>query len=325
MPFFSVLMPKDFQNNYPNEMRNLRLNSRKLTTPFDIHETLKDLLTFKRPNRKKKLNRDRPRSYSLFDDIPANRSCLDAQIEPHWCACLTCINVKIRENSDETNQIIEQKHMETYKSIVKSQINELKNQKLVNSTNFINSFYKKYENTLKTNTRTALIIGFKAVNFINSIIGVEFLPYCELLKLKSIEKLSKLDLNERLLSFKNSKDMHGREAVFEESNLLNNEEIKSYDKSEMSFELTTKNKENNSTHNNQTQTIQNTDITYQIVLTAEPGSAIFELSLKYNKFKNLFKFNKNEISRINNYNNTSLCMVKKRPDLRQFCYCKDFY
>lgn len=30
----------------------------------------------------------RGRAISLFDLIPTNRSCADAYIEPHWCACL---------------------------------------------------------------------------------------------------------------------------------------------------------------------------------------------------------------------------------------------
>ena len=178
MPFFSVLMPKDFQNKYPDEMRNLRLNSRKLTTPFDIHETFKDFLRFKRPNRKNNSNTERPRGYSLFDYIPANRSCLDAQIESHWCACLTWINVKINDDLNGTNQTSLKKQSENYKLIVKSQINELKSQKLANSTSIIKNYYKKYEKVLKKYTKTALIIGFKAINFINSIIGVEYLAQC---------------------------------------------------------------------------------------------------------------------------------------------------
>lgn len=321
MPFFSVLMPQEFQDKYPNEMRNLRLNSRKLTTPFDIHETLKDFLNFKKPNRKRSHAKALPRGISLFDYIPANRSCLDAQIEPHWCACLSWINVKISENVNETNESLVKKQKETFKALINSQINELKQKNLVNSLQSMKSYYRKYESLLKNYTKTALIVGLKAINFINSLIGVDFVSYCELLKLKSIEKLSKLDLNERLLSFQKSKDMHGREALFSEENLLKNDEITSYDQ----IDFNVKSDGNiNITQSNQTRTIQNTDITYQIVLTAEPGSATYELSFKYNKLENLFKFNKNEISRINNYNNTSNCMLKKRPDLRQFCYCKNF-
>ena len=316
-------MPTKFQEKYPNAMRNLRLNSRKLTTPFDIHETLKDILNFNNPNKlklKKSYATLLPRGISLFDHIPENRTCEDASIESHWCSCLSWVNVKISDNLALMNSSQIKTQTENYNSVIKLQISELKNQ-LLNSTTIdfesLKTYYKKYENYFRNYTKTALIVGFKAVNFINSIIGAEFFEYCELLKLKSIEKLSKLDLNKRLLSFKNSKDMHGREAVFNEGN-ENDEEISNYATKETSFT-----KSMNSSHN-ATHTIQNTDISYQIVLTTEPGKGTYELSLKYNKLTNLFKFNKNEISRINNYNNTSNCMVKKRPDLRQFCYCKNF-
>lgn len=159
------------------------------------------------------------------------------------------------------------------------------------------------------------------------------MQYCELIKLRSIEKLSKLDLNKKLLSFKKSKDLHGREAVFENDNYYDENNIDvnylhyntNYSNNSSNLNLNKINNQQpnfNTTNANQTRTIQNTDITYQIVLTTFPGFATYELSFKYNKLKNKFKFNKNEISRINSYNNNSNCILDKRPDLRQFCYCK---
>ena len=54
-------------------MAEARLNSKKLTTPFDINETLKHFLKFKTydDNKKKK----KTRSYSLLTTIPIDRSC----------------------------------------------------------------------------------------------------------------------------------------------------------------------------------------------------------------------------------------------------------
>ena len=62
LPFFSIRMPQKFQQKHPNEMHNLRLNSRKLTTPFDVHETLKHFLNFHSYNNreKKNLNEEKP-------------------------------------------------------------------------------------------------------------------------------------------------------------------------------------------------------------------------------------------------------------------------
>ncbi|CAF4482478.1 unnamed protein product, partial [Rotaria sp. Silwood2] len=46
LPFMSIRMPPEFQAQYPTIMRNLRLNSRRLTTPFDLHETFEHLFMF---------------------------------------------------------------------------------------------------------------------------------------------------------------------------------------------------------------------------------------------------------------------------------------
>ncbi|VDO98919.1 unnamed protein product [Soboliphyme baturini] len=85
LPFFSIYLPPWFGKRYPEAMRNLRLNARRLTTPFDIHETLTSVLRFRTP---KKGNLSE-RAISLFDEVPLERTCSDAGIEPHWCACLS--------------------------------------------------------------------------------------------------------------------------------------------------------------------------------------------------------------------------------------------
>lgn len=106
LPFFSVLMPESFQQKYPQHMRNLRLNSRKLTTPFDIHETLEDILNFDpeastASGGKSLSGAAMPRGMSLFRYISPNRSCEDAKIEAHWCSCLNWrdINIKLQPAS----------------------------------------------------------------------------------------------------------------------------------------------------------------------------------------------------------------------------------
>ncbi|KAL1450068.1 hypothetical protein WDU94_002523, partial [Cyamophila willieti] len=85
LPFFSFVFPSWFQAKYPEAHRAFTINSQRLVTPFDIHETLADLLDYKpsQPRRGKKA-----RSRSLFTEIPPSRTCQEAFIEPHWCACL---------------------------------------------------------------------------------------------------------------------------------------------------------------------------------------------------------------------------------------------
>lgn len=84
MPHFGFLFPRWFADKYPEAYANFKTNTRRLTTPFDIHETFMHLLNFtdfSTPDLKS-------RAFSLFREVPKNRSCRDADIEPHWCACL---------------------------------------------------------------------------------------------------------------------------------------------------------------------------------------------------------------------------------------------
>ncbi|XP_060838613.1 uncharacterized protein LOC132920325 isoform X2 [Rhopalosiphum padi] len=84
MPFFSFTLPKWFDRKYPKMASNLNNNVNRLTTPFDIYSTLMSVL------HREELKTDdvNKRSISLFNEIPLERTCRDAYIEPHWCACL---------------------------------------------------------------------------------------------------------------------------------------------------------------------------------------------------------------------------------------------
>jgi hypothetical protein len=94
LPFISIRMPKKFQDKYPQLMYNLRLNSHRLTTPFDLHETFEHLFEFHSSDSyQSKTNR----SYSLFQLIPENRTCLQADVEQHWCACLNWNDISINQ------------------------------------------------------------------------------------------------------------------------------------------------------------------------------------------------------------------------------------
>jgi hypothetical protein len=44
MPFFAFRFPEWFSKMYPNEFKNLQLNSKRLVTPFDIHATFEHIL-----------------------------------------------------------------------------------------------------------------------------------------------------------------------------------------------------------------------------------------------------------------------------------------
>lgn len=55
-------------------------NLERLTTPFDVHETLEDILYLQQHATTKK--QQQSRAISLFNKVPEQRSCSDAFIEP---------------------------------------------------------------------------------------------------------------------------------------------------------------------------------------------------------------------------------------------------
>ena len=82
LPYFGLFLPPWFRGQHPDYYANLRKNAQRLTTSFDVHETLKHIL-----------NVDsytglgsKVRGQSLFTDIP-DRTCADADIITHYCVC----------------------------------------------------------------------------------------------------------------------------------------------------------------------------------------------------------------------------------------------
>ncbi len=176
LPFFSIKMPKKFQENYPEAMRFLRLNSRKLTTPFDINETLKNILKFdygeiKNTIKEQQDNEPMPRGISLFKNIPQRRSCKDALIEAHWCSCLDWINLNIFKDEEQT-------------------VNK-KDPNITDEKKQFKQVELDVNHLTKTYTKFVSKLAVKAVNFINSLIDEEFKKYCETLLVQSIERLSR--------------------------------------------------------------------------------------------------------------------------------------
>ncbi|XP_055612685.1 uncharacterized protein LOC129759308 [Uranotaenia lowii] len=86
LPFFAFAFPEWFKRQYAEQYNQFQTNLNRLVTPFDVHETLQDILNLQ--NLKTKQRPAHTRALSLFEEIPQNRSCADAYIEPHWCACL---------------------------------------------------------------------------------------------------------------------------------------------------------------------------------------------------------------------------------------------
>ena len=94
LPFMGIWAPPKFKTKYPIPFKNLRINSHRLTTPFDIYETLMDVVNF----REARVGNISHRGISLFREIPPERTCLKAGIDLHWCACQNLKSLPVNDS-----------------------------------------------------------------------------------------------------------------------------------------------------------------------------------------------------------------------------------
>ncbi|XP_054157494.1 uncharacterized protein LOC128955842 [Oppia nitens] len=78
MPFMNLYLPDRYRSNNSN----VTINQNRLTTPFDIHATLRHIV-LGRPDTDLRYGR------SLLEEIPELRSCQSIPIDRHWCSCQT--------------------------------------------------------------------------------------------------------------------------------------------------------------------------------------------------------------------------------------------
>lgn len=97
LPILYVLPPPSFSKDYSSAYENLKDNSGRLTTPLDLHDTLIDLLDVEAINNEElaiRTQTTKNRSYSLFLQIPGNRTCTSANIANQLCTCFNTMTTK---------------------------------------------------------------------------------------------------------------------------------------------------------------------------------------------------------------------------------------
>ena len=116
LPFFYLRLPEELKMKYPEWAENLRRNVEKLTTPYDLHETLSQVLVEVKKvtgtgsslgddderNLRSTLNNPvHKQRYSFFEFIPENRTCEEASIP--WKFCMCGVNVSKTMSSNSTS------------------------------------------------------------------------------------------------------------------------------------------------------------------------------------------------------------------------------
>lgn len=83
MPFIFFRIPPSFKSKYPEKFANIVANKNRLTSPYDLHATLQDILYGNVVRSPKGC----PTCDTLFKKAVWNRSCENAAISEHWCTC----------------------------------------------------------------------------------------------------------------------------------------------------------------------------------------------------------------------------------------------
>lgn len=101
LPFVMIKLPKWYRNQHQRANYNLMKNSRRLTTPFDLYETLNDLSKpFDLTDQTLDMGRVdlNQRGVSFFREISEERTCEKAGIKTHWCTCQQSKEVDIKSS-----------------------------------------------------------------------------------------------------------------------------------------------------------------------------------------------------------------------------------
>ncbi|XP_021185847.3 uncharacterized protein LOC110373063 isoform X1 [Helicoverpa armigera] len=113
LPFVHILLPPSFRENYKSAYENLKANSKRLTTPYDIYATLSDLIKLEEINdvnikQRTETSYAQSRSISLFLPVPSNRTCKLAGIDDHWCTCHKSIKMPTKsfDARDAAEQLV---------------------------------------------------------------------------------------------------------------------------------------------------------------------------------------------------------------------------
>ncbi|XP_023313042.1 uncharacterized protein LOC111693128 [Anoplophora glabripennis] len=88
LPFIYIYIADSFKKKFREKYENFMVNTKRLTTPFDIYCTFQDILEIGNYSYKAKKSRACPNCQSLFMTIRENRTCREAAIDQHWCSCI---------------------------------------------------------------------------------------------------------------------------------------------------------------------------------------------------------------------------------------------
>ncbi|XP_028412791.1 uncharacterized protein LOC114535693 isoform X1 [Dendronephthya gigantea] len=89
LPLYTMAFPKWFLREYPEISKNLKLNTNRLTSWYDVYATFRHMLSYP------EVPADIKHGQSLLIEVPISRTCSQANVEEHWCPCLEWVDVNL--------------------------------------------------------------------------------------------------------------------------------------------------------------------------------------------------------------------------------------
>ena len=95
-----ILLPRKLVNDWPEAVHILKSNVDRLCSPFDLHATLMHLVFNKSVNQS-------TRGQSLLTPLPWHRTCSEAGVARHWCACAHLVTLTPNVAGDWSNEVLQ--------------------------------------------------------------------------------------------------------------------------------------------------------------------------------------------------------------------------
>ena len=92
LPLLSMTFPPWFLKKYPDIAKNLRINTDRLTSWYDVYATFRHIVSYP------EVPRNLKHGQSLLTEIPSSRSCFQANVPDHWCPCLQWENIGVEHS-----------------------------------------------------------------------------------------------------------------------------------------------------------------------------------------------------------------------------------
>ncbi|KAL0124323.1 hypothetical protein PUN28_006274 [Cardiocondyla obscurior] len=115
LPYIYIWLPEWFRRENPESYQALAVNQNRLTSPYDLYETLRDVLV--NGGGDADSSPGCSTCQSLFTPVPRERGCQDAGVAYHWCTCTAFKSIDVHDKI-ATGGVY--KFIEHIESIVKS-------------------------------------------------------------------------------------------------------------------------------------------------------------------------------------------------------------